>query len=162
MPFFDQIKEDLNKALKGKDALAQSVLRLLIAEIQNKRKEKRYKVFKEGMDEKELEEKTKLDEEEIGTIIFQEAKKRKDSIREFEKGRRDDLVQKEKAELSFLENYLPKQLTEDEIKKQVQEFIKETGEKDFGKVMSALMLKNKGRVDGALLSQVVRSELSGN
>jgi uncharacterized protein YqeY len=162
MPSFEQIKEDLNKALKGKDALAQSVLRLLIAEIQNKQKEKRYKIFKEGMNEKELEEKTKLNEEEIGAVIFQEAKKRKDSIREFEKGHRDDLVQKEKAELSFLEGYLPKQLTEDEIKKQVQEFIKETGEKEFGKVMSALMSKNKGRIDGALLSQVVRSELSGN
>ena len=130
MPSFEQIKEDLNKALKGKDALAQSVLRLLIAEIQNKQKEKRYKIFKEGMNEKELEEKTKLNEEEIGAVIFQEAKKRKDSIREFEKGHRDDLVQKEKAELSFLEGYLPKQLTEDEIKKQVQEFIKETGEKE--------------------------------
>ena len=162
MPSFEQIKEDLNKALKGKDALAQSVLRLLIAEIQNKQKEKRYKIFKEGMNEKELEEKTKLNEEEIGAVIFQEAKKRKDSIREFEKGHRDDLVQKEKAELSFLEGYLHKQLTEDEIKKQVQEFIKETGEKEFGKVMSALMSKNKGRIDGALLSQVVRSELSGN
>ena len=162
MPSFEQIKEDLNKALKGKDALAQSVLRLLIAEIQNKQKEKRYKIFKEGMNEKELEEKTKLNEEEIGAVIFQEAKKRKDSIREFEKGHRDDLVQKEKAELSFLEGYLPKQLTEDEIKKQVQEFIKETGEKEFGKVMSVLMSKNKGRIDGALLSQVVRSELSGN
>jgi uncharacterized protein YqeY len=162
MASFEQIKEDLNKALKDKDSLAQSTLRLLISEIQNKQKEKRYKVFKEGMSEKEVEEKSKLSEEEIEKVIFQEAKKRKDSIREFEKGQRDDLVQKEKAELLFLERYLPKQISEEEIKKQVREFIKESGEKEFRKIMSVLMLKNKGRVDGALLSQIVRSELLEN
>ena len=162
MASFEQIKEDLNKALKDKDSLAQSTLRLLISEIQNKQKEKRYKVFKEGMSEKEVEEKSKLSEEEIEKVIFQEAKKRKDSIREFEKGQRDDLVQKEKAELLFLERYLQKQISEEEIKKQVREFIKESGEKEFRKIMSVLMLKNKGRVDGALLSQIVRSELLEN
>jgi uncharacterized protein YqeY len=72
------------------------------------------------------------------------------------------LVQKEKAELLFLERYLPKQISEEEIKKQVREFIKESGEKEFRKIMSVLMLKNKGRVDGALLSQIVRSELLEN
>lgn len=158
----EQIKEDLKIALKQGNLLGQSVLRLVLAEIQNKEKEKRFKLFKQGLDDSKIDEKSKLTEEEVQEVIIQAAKKRKDSISEFEKGNRKDLVEKEKQEMSFLEKYLPEQLSSEEIEQQVKSFIDETGEKDFGKIMKHLSIKNKGRVDGSLLNQIVRSILDKN
>jgi len=158
----EQIKEDLKIALKQGDLLGQCVLRLLLAEIQNKEKEKRFKLFKQGVSDIEIDEKSKLTEEEILEEIIQSAKKRRDSIREFEKGGREDLVEKEKQELSFLEKYLPPQLSSDEIEQLVKSFIDEIGEKDFGKIMKHLSAENKGRIDGALLNRIVRSVIGKN
>jgi uncharacterized protein YqeY len=90
-------------------------------------------------------------------------KKRRESILEFEKGKRDDLVQKEKAELEILQKYLPEQMSQEEIKKLAQEIITKTGAsemKDMGKVLSELMPKVKGKAEGGMVSQIVKELLT--
>ncbi len=90
-------------------------------------------------------------------------KQHKDSIEQFEKGGRTDLVEKEQAELDILETYLPKQLTEAELSALVQETIQEVGAtsaKEIGKVMKALMPKIQGRADGKLVNQLVKDLLA--
>lgn len=147
-----KIKQELNQAVKEKNEVVRSTLRMLLAVVINKEKEKSYKTSKD----------VKLTDEEIIDIISSEAKKRRDSISEFEKGDRQDLADKEKKELEVLQKYLPEQLSEDEVKVLVEEVIKETGVsdiKDMGKVMGALMPKVKGKADGNLVSKVVKDLL---
>ena len=102
-------------------------------------------------------------DQEIIEIIQSEAKKRRESIKSFELGSRDDLVDKEKKELSFLEDYLPEQISQDELEKIVRDTIDEVQAKDvrdFGKVMSKIMPKIKGKSDGSLISQKVKEILA--
>jgi len=148
----DKIKQELNQAIKEKNEVVRSTLRMLLAVVINKEKEKSYKTSKD----------VSLTDEEVMDIISSEAKKRRDSISEFEKGDRQDLADKEKKELEVLQKYLPEQLSEDEVKVLVEEAIKETGVsdvKDMGKVMGALMPKVKGKADGNLVSKVVKDLL---
>jgi len=159
-----KIQEELKETLKEKKETKLSTLRMLIAAIINKEKEKRYKLSKEKpeLSEKELEKESQLNDEQVLEVIFSEAKKRKEAILEFEKGGREDLAKKEKAELEVLEKYLPEQLSEEEIKKIVKEAIEKTGAKemkDIGKVMAELMPKTKGKADGGLVSKVVKELL---
>ena len=103
------------------------------------------------------------DEDVIG-VISKEVKMRKDSIEEFKKGGREDLVAKTQAEIDVLMPYLPAQLSEDEIRALVKEAVEKTGAstpKDMGKVMGMLMPKVKGRADGKLVNTIVRSMLQG-
>jgi len=158
------IREDLKETVKNREELKSSVLRLLLAAIFNKEKEKRYKLSKgkPELNEIELEEESQLNDEEIIDVISSEAKKRKESIGEFEKGKRMDLAEKEKKELEILEKYLPEQLSEEEIKKLVKEAIEKIGAKeikDMGKVMAELMPKVKGKADGSLVSRIVKDLL---
>jgi hypothetical protein len=160
----EKIREDLNEAVKKREALGSSVLRLLLAAILNKEKEKRYKVYSADpkLKEEELAKKSQLTEEEVTEVIFSEVKKRKESILEFKKGKREDLVQKETKEMELLKKYLPEQLSEEEIKKMAEEIVKKLGAqslKDIGKVMSELMPKLKGRADGSLAGKVVKDLL---
>lgn len=170
----EQIQEDLNSALKEKKRLEVLVLRLLSAAIFNKEKEKRYKISKEKPEarEEELEKESRLTDEEVVEVISSEIKKRKEAILEFEKGDRQDLVEKEKKELKILEKYLPEQLSEEEIKKLAKEAIaaykvslapeewERVGPKDIGKVMAKLMPKIKGRAEGNLVLKIVKDFLS--
>ena len=147
-----KIKQELNQAVKEGNEVVRSTLRMLLAVVINKEKKKSYKASKD----------VKLTDEEVNDIISSEAKKRRDSISEFEKGDRQDLADKEKKELEVLQKYLPEQLSEDEVKVLVGEVIKETGVsdiKDMGKVMGALMPKVKGKADGNLVSKVVKDLL---
>jgi len=194
------IREDLKEAVKNREELKSSVLRLLLAAIFNKEKEKRYKLIlrrcsglrlslsnalskeKPELSGEELEEESQLNDEEVIDVISSEAKKRKESIVEFGKGKRMDLVEKEKKELEILEKYLPEQLSEEEIKKLVKEAIDKTVAKeihpvksaeggvspkakqfnrvkDMGKVMAELMPKVKGKADGSLVSRIVKDLL---
>lgn len=160
-----KIQGDLVKAVKGGDENTRSTLRFLSAAILSKEKEKRYKIAKAQPQstEKELAEKSVLTDEEAIEVIASEVKKRKEAIFEFEKGKREDLVKKEKAEMEVLKKYLPEQMSEGEIKKLVQEAIQKIGAKeirDMGKVMAELMPKIKGRADGAMVSNVVKQILS--
>jgi len=145
-----EIKEELNQAVKDNNEIVRSTLRMLLAVINNKEKEKQYK------------EKEDLTEEEIVNIIVSEAKKRRESISEFEKGNRKDLADKEKLELEVLAKYLPEQLSEEEVTSLIKETIEEVGAsslQDLGKVMGALMPKVKGKADGGLISKIVKDLL---
>ncbi|PIV45127.1 MAG: hypothetical protein COS25_01435, partial [Candidatus Nealsonbacteria bacterium CG02_land_8_20_14_3_00_37_10] len=149
----EKIKQDLNTALKGRKELEVSVLRQLLAAILNKEKEKRFKI----KEEKDVQ----LTDEETMEVISSEAKKRRESIVEFGKGKRQDLVEKEKKELEILEKYLPsqilqnktwegepEQLSEEEIKTLVKVAIEKVGAKemkDLGKVMQELIPQVKGK-----------------
>lgn len=161
----EKIQNDLTEAVKKEEKLESLVLRSLSAAILNKEKEKRYKLSKEKPDLKveELEKESQLTDEEVIEVISSEVKKRKEAILEFEKGKREDLVSKEKKELEILEKYLPEQLSEEEIKKIAEEAIKKIGAteiKDMGKVMAELMPQIKGRAEGAKVSQIVKELLT--
>lgn len=160
-----KIQQDLSAVVKKRDELKTSVLRLLLASILNKEKEKRYKVYqlKKDITEKELNEKSQLTDDEVIDTISSEIKKRKEAILEFEKGKRQEMAEKEKKEMEILKTYLPEQMSEEEIRKLVKETIEKVGvknQKDIGKVMSELMPRVKGKTDGSLVSAIVKELLS--
>ncbi len=149
-----EIKNDLIKALKKGDRTECSTLRMLLAGILNKEKEKKYK--------EKLKEDVELTAEEVIEVVSSEAKKRKEAILEYEKGGRKDLSNKEKAELEILQKYLPEQLSEQELKKIVKEAIEKVEAKeikDIGKIMAELMPQVKGRADGSQVSRIVKELL---
>jgi hypothetical protein len=160
MSLKEKIQEDLKTALKEKNEIETSTLRLVLAAISNKETEKRTKIWKEKpeLSPKELEKESQLTDEEIVEVIGSEIKKRKEAILLFEKGERTDLVEKEKKELEILKKYLPEQMSEDRIKEEAKKVIEEigaSGPKDTGKVMSALMPKLKGKAEGGVVSKIV-------
>src|SRR4030042_7213334 len=119
MSLKEKIQSELNLSIKGNKPLAVSVLRQLLAALLNKEKEKRFK----SKEEKEAQ----LTDEEVMESISFEAKKRRESIMEFEKGGRKDLADKEKEELTILSKYLPEQMSEQDIRKLVKGAIATTG-----------------------------------
>jgi len=160
----ERIKQDLKKAQKERREIEVLTLRMILASIINKEKEKRYKIAKEKpeLTEQDLEKESQLAEEEIIDVLFSEAKKRKESILEFEKGERQDLAEKEKTELEILKKYLPEQASEEEIRNEAQKVIKELSAseiKDMGRVMGQLMPKLKGKAQGDVVSKIVKEIL---
>lgn len=148
-----KIEEDFHLALKEKKDIEVSTLRLLKAAILNREKEKKFKEKKD----------CPLSEEEIIELIFSEIKKRKEAIVGFEKGKRVDLLEKEKKEIEILQKYLPQQLSDNEIKELAQTIIQQVeaeGIKDLGRVMKELMPKVKGKADGGVVNQIVKTLLS--
>lgn len=144
----ERLDSDYVEAMKARDKLRVSTIRLVLAEIKNE----------------EIAKRDALDDEELLGIVAREARKRKESIAEFEKGGRQDLVDKEKRELTLIEGYLPEQLTEEEVRKLVEETIEEVGAAsaaDLGKVMGKLMPGLKGKFDGRKANQIVRDALGG-
>jgi len=163
----EKILQNLNTALKEKKELELSVLRMLSAAINNRETEKRTKLWKGKPDlsSEDLEKESKLTDEEVAEVVSAEAKKRKESIEGFQKGNRQELAEKEKKELEMLKKYLPEQLSQEQIKKLVQEAISKVGAKemrDMGKVMQELMPKVKGKADGVLVSKVVKESLESS
>ncbi len=164
MTLKETIQKDLKEAIKKKKELNSTVLRMLLAAVLNKEKEKRFKLTKEKPDlkEEELVKESQLADEEVIEVISFEVKKRKEAVADYEKGERQELAEKEKKEMEILQKYLPEQLSEEEIKKLAQEAIKKTGakeQKDMGKVMAELMSQVKGKADGTLVSKVVKDLL---
>ena len=151
----EEIKKELLSSLKEKKEPNISVLRMVISAVFNKEMEKR--VSLSGLPEEEIKEKMKVTDEEMEAIIFSEVKKRRDSISEFEKGGRTDLVEKEKAEIDVLMKYLPKELTEEEIREIVKEAV--SNNNDIGSVMKEVVPKTKGKADGSLVARIVKEEL---
>ena len=150
----EDIKKDLNEALKSREELKTSVLRLLSSAILNKEKDKRYKSGKA--------EDVSLTDEEIIDVISSESKKRKEAIELYQKGDRPELAKKEKEEMEILQKYLPEQLSEEEIKKLVEEAVAKTGAvsvKEMGKVMAVLTPQIKGKADMTLVSKLVKEFL---
>lgn len=149
MKISQKIEEDLKVALKKRNSEVVMTLRGIKSSLHNQEIELR---------------KSELTNEEEMQVLSSEAKKRRDSITEFEKGDRQDLADKEKEELKIIEEYLPEMMAEDDIAKIVEETIKETGATsaaDMGKVMGAVMPKLKGQTDGNTVSKIVKEKLSG-
>lgn len=160
----EEIKKDLISALKEKNELAVSTLRMVTSSIFNKEMEKRVKVLEAepNLNEEQIKEKVKLTDEEVIEVIASEVKKRRDSISQFEQGGRTDLIEKENNELEVLKKYLPKELTEDEIRKIVKDSIAKAGAttmKDIGIVMKEVSPQTKGKADGNIVAKIVREEL---
>ncbi len=160
----EEIKKDLISALKEKNELAVSTLRMVTSSIFNKEMEKRVKVLEAepNLSEEQIKEKVKLTDEEVIEVIASEVKKRRDSISQFEQGGRTDLIEKENNELEILKKYLPKELTEDEIRKIVRDSIAKAGAttmKDIGIVMKEVSPQTKGKADGNVVAKIVREEL---
>lgn len=146
----EKIQAELIAALKSKDEVKVSTLRLLIGAIKN------FAIEKERAD-------YQPSEEEIIDVIRKEAKKRKESIEQFKAGGRNELVEKETKELQVLEAYLPKQMGEADIDKIVTQKIKQLGATsvtDTGKVMGALSSELKDKADMGLVSSLVKQKLS--
>lgn len=146
MQLREKIDNDIKIALKSgaKDKL--SALRLLSAALKNKQIDKR----------------RPLTEEEVVETVRSLIKQRKDSIEQFAKGGRQDLVDKETAEITVLEVYLPRQLSREELEAMVRDAVSQTGAqgaKDMGKVMKALIPMVGGRADGKLVSELVKQAL---
>ncbi len=162
MALKEKIKQDLKEAMQQKEAEKMSVLRLLSSAIFNKEKEKRAKLSKEEEDSEKLDQLSQLSDEEILEVVSSEAKKRRDSIEQYRKGGRDDLAEEEEKELEILAEYLPAQMSEDEIRGIVKKEIEElgaSGPQEAGRVMGEVMPKVKGKADGSLVNKLVQEEL---
>lgn len=162
MSLKEKIQAEMKEAMVKKDQLKVSVLRMLMAAVFNKEKEKRAKLSKGEEDLEKLGELSRLTDEEILEVISSEAKKRRDSIEQYEKGGRQDLVDQEKKELEILMAYLPEPMSENEIRKLVKAEIEKlaaSGPQDTGKVMAALMPRLKGKAEGAVVNRIVQEEL---
>jgi hypothetical protein len=147
-----KLQNELKQSMLARDALKTSVLRMLISAIGY------YEIQKGGAG-------YEATDEDVLSVTQKEVKQRKDSIVQFQKGGRQDLVDKETKELELLQAYLPKQMDDNQIKNLVKDAIKQTGAtsvKDMGKVMGALMPKIKGKADGAVVSRTVKGELFQN
>ncbi|MFB3116131.1 MAG: GatB/YqeY domain-containing protein [Gammaproteobacteria bacterium] len=145
-PTKQRIIEDVKVAMRNKDKDRLGVLRLITA------------AFKQ----KEVDERIELDDAMVLAIMGKMTKQIRDSIQQFEQAGRDDLVKKEKFELKIIQEYLPAQLTEDEIKQLITESITECGAesvKDMGKVMGVLRLRLQGRADMGQVSALVKQQL---
>lgn len=144
----DQIKTDLITAQKAQDSFKLSTLRFLMAEIKNLEMAK-YPPSAGGTPP------TGLPDADVISVLQKSVKTHRESIEAFQKGGRQDLVDKENAELVLLQQYLPAQMGEEEIKKIVEEVIA-TGLTDFGQVMKEAMGKLKGKADGGTVSKIVK------
>ena len=159
----EKIQSDMKEAMKSGDANKRMVLSLLKSAIKNKELEKRAKFSKAGSEANKLEELSRMSDEEVMDVILSESKKRKESIESYEKGGRDELAKKEKDELAILMEYLPEQMSEDEIRLEAKKAIEGTKAKDIkemGKVLGVLMPKVKYRADSQTVSRIVKEELS--
>ncbi|RME48919.1 MAG: GatB/YqeY domain-containing protein [Chloroflexi bacterium] len=144
----DQLMADLKEAMRSGDEVRKSTIRMLRAAIVNAEKET-------GA--------TELTEADIQRVIAQQAKQRRDSIAEYKKAGRDDLAAREQAELDIVMEYLPRQLTEEEIEAAARAKIEEVGASSMaqiGDVMRPLMAELGDRADGRLVNQIVRRLLS--
>ncbi len=141
-----RINDDVKAAMRSKDKDRLGVLRLIMA------------AFKQ----KEVDERIELDDAMVLAIMDKMTKQIRDSIQQFEQAGRDDLVKKEEFELEIIQEYLPTQLNEDEIKQLIAESITESGAesvKDMGKVMSILKPRLQGRADMGQVSALVKQQL---
>lgn len=160
----EQLKKDQIAAMKAGERLKKTVLGTLLAAIKNKELSKRGQLVSTVSDPIALDEASQLREGEVLEVIASEVKKRKDSIVQFGAGGREDLAAQEQAEMEILSGYLPAQLGEEEVKKEVQQAITAlgaSGPKELGKVIGAVMSKLKGRADGGLVSKLAKEALSG-
>ena len=150
MSLKQRIADDATAAMKAKDAPRTSTLRMVKAAVQNR----------------EIERGAPLTDEEMTKLLQSLVKQRRDSVEQYERGGRKDLVAKERAEIAVIEEYLPQAATREEIERAVEEAIRETGAasvKEMGAVMKAAQGKLAGRfADGRAVSEIVKAKLSSS
>ena len=143
-----QINDEIKKAMKNGDKVVLSTLRMALSELKNKKIEDRVEY---------------LSDEKTITVLQKMVKRYKESIEQFRKGNRDDLVDKESAEMSVLEGFLPEQMSAEELNGLIDDIIAETAAssvKDMGKVMALISSRAGGRVDGKTASEMVKKKLA--
>ena len=146
MSLKETLNNDIKSAMKTKDKETLAVLRMI----------------KTAVQAAEIDKKEELNAEEELTILAREAKQRRESLAEFVKAGRDELVAKTEAEIEIVERYLPKQLSVEEVKEviaTVAEKIGATTQKEFGKLMGAVMQELKGKADGNVIKEQVKAHL---
>ena len=147
MSLIDRLTDDLKLAMKARDQLRMDAIRMVKAALLNK----------------EIELKKDLDEAEMNRVLMTLVKQRKESVEQYQKGKRDDLADKELKEIAIIEAYLPKALSQEELAAVVESAVREAGPvtmKDMGRVMKAVTAKLAGQaVDGKQLSDLVRARL---
>ncbi|MDP9820996.1 GatB/YqeY domain-containing protein [Nocardioides massiliensis] len=148
----DRLRTDLTASIKARDELRSSTLRMVLTAITN--------AEVAGKTQREL------TDEDVVTVLSSEAKKRREAAVAFEEGGRTEAAAKERAEAEILADYLPEQLSEDEVRALISETIESTGAaadgmRAMGKVMGALQPKVKGRADGAFVAAEVKRQLAG-
>ncbi|ENQ3104192.1 GatB/YqeY domain-containing protein [Bacillus cereus] len=147
MSLLGRLNDDMKQAMKNKEKNKLTVIRMVKAALQNE----------------EIKLQNPLTEEEELTVLAREVKQYKDSLLEFEKAGREDLVDKLKSEIQILETYLPEQLTEEELLAVIQQAISEVGaasKADMGRVMSNVLPKVKGKADGSQVNRLVSQLLA--
>ena len=147
MPLVDEIQKEMYKAMKEKEKERINALRNIIGKL-------KYRYIDKG---------DKLTEQEEIKVIQSLAKQRRESMEMYKQGGRNDLVETETKELSIIEKYLPKAMSEEEVRRLVRETVKETGAEsmsDLGKVMPLVMKKGAGKVDGKIAQEILRELLS--
>jgi len=148
MSLKEQLTEDMKSAMRAKETGRLAAVRLIIAEVKRK----------------ELDEQTQLDDTQVLAVIEKMIKQRKDSISQFEAGKRPDLADIEKAEMVILSAYMPAGLSDEEIAAEVAAAVAETGAtgpQDMGKLMGVLKPKLAGRADMTVVSGLVKKALAG-
>lgn len=159
MLVMDQIDELFKKSMSEKDEVSLSVARLLKSAIKNA----------------EIEKKSELSDDEVMVVLTKQAKQRRDSIDQYEKGERPELAEQEKKELAIIEKFLPEKMGEGKIREIVKKKVAEhegdsstsstsspqagSGQVDFGRVMGAVMGELKGKADGGTVQKIVKEEL---
>ncbi|OGT57579.1 MAG: glutamyl-tRNA amidotransferase [Gammaproteobacteria bacterium RIFCSPHIGHO2_12_FULL_43_28] len=144
----ERILEDMKTAMRAQEKERLAVIRLMMA----------------AMKQREVDERIQLNDEQVIATLNKMIKQRRDSVSQFEAGNRPDLAQKEAEEIRIIQQYLPAQLSEDEIVAAVAATIQETGAtgaKDMGKVMGALKAKLQGKADMTIVSAKVKEKLAG-
>jgi uncharacterized protein YqeY len=147
MSLKEKLNESMKTAMKARDALRLSAVRMVLSMVKNR----------------EIDQKKELDDQDIIEVISTLVKQRRESIRMYQEGNRQDLVEKEEAELEILLGFLPDQLSSAEIAALVDKVIQETGAqgaKDMGRVMKALTPLTAGKADGKSVSEAVKQKLA--
>lgn len=146
MPLKEKLMEDMKESMKSKDKVRKNVVTMVRAAIK----------------QREVDERIELEDTDIIDIIAKQVKQKNDAIEDFKKGNRQDLVDLTNEEIKILLEYLPPQLSDDEIEQIVREAVEQTGaqtKKETGKVMALLMPKVKGKADGKKVNQIVAKYL---
>lgn len=147
MSLAGQLTEAMKEAMKAKDALRLGAIRLIRTAVKNR----------------EIDERRELDDKEVIGVISSLVKQRRESAQLYREGNRPDLAEKEEQELIVLQEFLPAQIGEEEIRAIIEDAVTETGAssmKDMGKVMKVVTGKTVGRADGRLVSDLVKARLS--
>lgn len=147
MSLKDKLMEDLKSSMKNKDKIRKNVITMLRSAIK----------------QREVDERIELDDDGIIDIVSKQVKQKRDAIDDFKKGNREDLVELTEEEVKILLEYLPEQLSEDEVRVMVKEIIDETDAKsmkDMGKIMAKIMPKIKGRADGSIVNKIAKDYLN--